>query len=195
MFCRWSVSRARAIFVVTHVTPRRSIRLEEARWKRSQSISGGRSSRTRCKAETHLFHEQAAPCAACNRRSTHIGSLILPVGCLVAPSHRPGSSRKPCTPESACFVVVHAGPCVALAPATISRFTVAVEIGEGSQTVRFCAVATLRKRIAGEKRVERRVYPNFPIAWFSGLMSNWRFRVEGWARYLRHCKKLFAYRS
>lgn len=107
--------RVHARFLRLHVTLRLStIRLEEARWKRSQSISGGRSSR-KMQGRGSSLPRTAAPCAACNRRGTHIGSLILPVDCLVAPLHRSRPSRKPAPRESACFVAAHAGPRVARA--------------------------------------------------------------------------------
>lgn len=134
---------------------RHATALDHSGWRRrgerGRSQLAEADLRARCKAEAHLFHEQPAPYAACNRRGTHIGSLILPVSCLVAPLHRPRSSRKPAPRESACFVAAHAGPRVA----TISRFTIAVEIGERSPMVRRC-YNTLRKRIEREACV----YPN-----------------------------------
>lgn len=166
---RRSASRARAFFCgyTRHATALGDPFGRYRRGERGRSQLAEADLRARCKAGAHLFHERPrrAPRAACNRRGTHIGSLILPVGCLVAPLHRPGSSRKPAPRESACFVAAHAGPRVARARDDIEIYDRPSKLALGSQTVRFCAPSTtLRGNVSQEGRIERRVYPNSRIA-------------------------------
>lgn len=161
--------RVHARFLRLHTSrygPRWSIRLEEARWKRSQSISGGRSSR-KMQGRGSSLPRTVAPCAACNRRGTHIGSLILPGGCLVASLHLDPGPHANLHPGKVHVSSPLMRDHVSLAPATISWFTIIVEIGEGFP-LPLCGNASREKRRASTCLSE------FSSVWFSVLRTHCR---------------------
>lgn len=154
--CRRSASRARARFLRSH-TSRYGSR-PFGWWRRSER---GRSQlaeadlRARCKAEAHLFHRAVRRLQP--PRCTHIGSLILPVGCLIAPCCiGPGPHANFTTPGKCMFRRRSCGTTCRSRPRRYRDLRSPSKSRARNSATRLL----LCGNVSRERRVERRVYPN-----------------------------------